>query len=235
MILRGDVLEVCQGLDAASYAACFCDPPYGLGETRSPQRFSRSMNRGGFMGMKWDAQVPGPETWAAILRVLKPGAPLLAFGGTRTFHRLACAIEDAGFLLSDTLCWLHGQGFPKGHSQLKPAWEPITLAWKPGNRTLNIDGCRIPSAPWHRGIGKTPKFNAIFAQDAWTKRHMADGANTHSVAGPQTSCSIRRAPRNWTRRAARLAIQRIGQSGVPPAISAACSIKAATAVSPISR
>jgi len=76
---------------------CLTDPPYGLE----------------FMGKEWDHGVPGRETWEAVLRVLKPGAPLLAFGGTRTHHRLMCAIEDAGFEIRDCLMWLYGSGFPK--------------------------------------------------------------------------------------------------------------------------
>jgi DNA modification methylase len=83
--------------------------------------------------------------WARdALRVAKPGSYLVAFGGARTHHRLICAIEDAGWMVQDCLVWLHGQGFPKGHAQLKPAWEPICLARKPGGKAaLNIDGCRI--------------------------------------------------------------------------------------------
>jgi len=69
---------------------------------------------GGFMGKDWDHGVPGVETWREVLRVLKPGANLLAFGGPRTFHRLAVAIEDAGFELYDSIAWIHGQGFSKG-------------------------------------------------------------------------------------------------------------------------
>src|SRR5208282_5455175 len=65
------------------------------------------------MGKDWDQQVPGPEYWREILRVCKPGAHILAFGGTRTWHRLACAIEDAGWEVRDTLMWLHSMGFPK--------------------------------------------------------------------------------------------------------------------------
>lgn len=151
-IICGDALAKLRTLEANSFDGAFCDPPYGLSSTekRSPRRATpRASSRAkaaGFMGMEWDARVPGPEVWAEVLRVLKPGAPLLAFGGTRTFHRLACAIEDAGFILTDTLCWLHGQGFPKGKSQLKPAWEPITLAWKKGKRALNIEGARIPAS-----------------------------------------------------------------------------------------
>jgi DNA modification methylase len=85
--------------------------------------------------------------WAAeVFRVLTPGGYLLAFGGTRTYHRLTCAIEDAGFEVRDCLMWLHGQGFPKGKGCLKPGWEPIILARKPAPAPwLNIDGCRIDS------------------------------------------------------------------------------------------
>jgi hypothetical protein len=104
--------------------------------------------------------------WARqIYRVLKPGAHLLAFGGTRTYHRIACAIEDAGFEIRDSVLWLYGTGFPKSHNlegdgegwgtALKPSCEPIVLARKPldgtvagnfakwGTGALNIDGCRI--------------------------------------------------------------------------------------------
>src|SRR5690242_8490038 len=97
-ILQGDALTVLRTLPGESFDACLTDPPYALGETRSYRRMSpRKSSRdklaaSGFMGLAWDASIPGPELWAEVLRVLKPGAPLLAFGGTRTFHRLACAI-----------------------------------------------------------------------------------------------------------------------------------------------
>ena len=90
-LVLGDVLEVVRGLPDESFTACFCDPPYGLK----------------FMGKEWDHGVPSKEVWAEILRVLKPGAILMAFGGTRTWHRLAVAIEDAGFELFDTINHLH--------------------------------------------------------------------------------------------------------------------------------
>ncbi|EKN4012826.1 site-specific DNA-methyltransferase, partial [Yersinia enterocolitica] len=73
------------------------DPPYGLS----------------FMGNKWDYQVPTVEQWAECLRVLKPGGHLLAFGGSRTYHRLVVNIEDAGFEIRDQLMWIYGSGFPK--------------------------------------------------------------------------------------------------------------------------
>lgn len=93
----GDALAVLAEREADNYDAVLCDPPYGLS----------------FMGKAWDHGVPGVEVWREVWRVLKPGAPLIAFGGTRTFHRLAVAIEDAGFEIRDCLSWLYGSGFPK--------------------------------------------------------------------------------------------------------------------------
>ncbi len=149
--ITGDALTELRRLPANYFDGCLTDPPYGLAENRSyrracPRKSSRDkVASSGFMGLAWDAIVPSVDVWVEVLRVLKPGAPLLAFGGARTFHRLACGIEEAGLALADTICWLHGQGFPKGGAQLKPAWEPITLAWKKGKRSLAIDEARIGS------------------------------------------------------------------------------------------
>lgn len=174
-VLHGDCRDRMAELAECSVDAIVSDPPYGLVQGKkggtgvasinldSPYgraRIGTGHGPGGFMGCAWDSAVPGPEFWAAALRVAKPGAYLVAFGGTRTSHRLACAIEDAGWELRDTLGWLYGSGFPKsldfagerdeatkqrrtkpefsGHwaadgwgTALKPAWEPITLARKP--------------------------------------------------------------------------------------------------------
>jgi len=65
------------------------------------------------MGKKWDYDVPKVELWQEALRVLKPGGTLLSFGGSRTYHRMACAVEDAGFILKDCMLWIFGSGFPK--------------------------------------------------------------------------------------------------------------------------
>jgi site-specific DNA-methyltransferase (adenine-specific) len=124
-VRHGDCLAILPTLAADSIDACVTDPPYHLtagkkGGTgiaslnvNSPARRARIST--GFLGKAWDGGDVAfrPETWAAVLRVLKPGAHLVAFGGTRTYHRLACAIEDAGFEIRDSLMWLFGSGFPK--------------------------------------------------------------------------------------------------------------------------
>lgn len=102
-ILVGDCVEHMPQLDAASIDSVVTDPPYGLK----------------FMGKDWDHGIPGVPFWTEALRVLKPGGHLLAFGGTRTYHRLAVAIEDAGFEIRDCLMWLYGSGFPKSHDVSK--------------------------------------------------------------------------------------------------------------------
>ena len=206
----GDNREVLRTMADASVDSIVCDPPYELG----------------FMGKHWDSTGIAYDVtlWTECLRVLKPGGHLIAFGGTRTYHRMTCAIEDAGFEVRDCIQWIYGSGFPKSHNvanaidksmghenrghaiasgskfhattglprasgellpkyegksetskpwegygtALKPACEPAVLARKPltgtvadnvmtwGCGALNIDGCRINGAPWHRndnGIG----------------------------------------------------------------------------------
>jgi DNA modification methylase len=146
---HGDCLAVLKTIPDASVDSIVTDPPYGLS----------------FMGKRWDYDVPSVEIWAECLRVLKPGGHLLAFAGTRTQHRMAVRIEDAGFEIRDMIAWVYGSGFPKSHNlkgdwqgwgtALKPALEPITVARKPligtvaenvlahGTGALNVDGCRI--------------------------------------------------------------------------------------------
>jgi hypothetical protein len=94
---HGDCLEVLRTMPDASVDAVVTDPPYGLA----------------FMGKRWDYDVPSVEIWAECLRVLKPGGHLLAFAGTRTQHRMAVRIEDAGFEIRDMIAWVYGSGFPK--------------------------------------------------------------------------------------------------------------------------
>lgn len=155
MIYQGDCLQIMPTLDANSIDTIITDPPYGLS----------------FMGKEWDHGIPGVPFWEAALRVAKPGAMLLAFGGTRTHHRLMSAIEDAGWEIRDCLMWLYGSGFPKSMdiskaidkaagaktdaakewdgwgTALKPAWEPIILAMKP------LDGTFVQNAQEHGVAG----------------------------------------------------------------------------------
>jgi site-specific DNA-methyltransferase (adenine-specific) len=156
MIIHGDCLEEMKRIEPNSISAIVTDPPYGLS----------------FMGKGWDYAIPGIEYWHEAIRICRPGSYLLAMGGTRTFHRLSCAIEDSGFQIRDTIMWLYGSGFPKSHNHfglegfgtaLKPAYEPIIMAMKPcdgtfkqnaekwGQAGINIDGCRI---------GEEIRFNA---------------------------------------------------------------------------
>ncbi len=145
MIHVGNCLEVMRGIASNSVDAVVTDPPYGLS----------------FMGRRWDYDVPSTEIWAECLRVLKPGGYLLAFAGTRTQHRMAVRIEDAGFEIRDMIAWVYGSGFPKSHNgpwggtALKPALEPITVARKPlhgtveanwrehGTGALNTEDCGV--------------------------------------------------------------------------------------------
>lgn len=103
-VYHGDAAKLDKLADA-SIDAIVCDPPYELG----------------FMGKGWDASgvAYDADMWRGCLRVLKPGGYLVAFGGTRTWHRLACAIEDAGFEIRDSIAWMYGSGFPKSHNVSK--------------------------------------------------------------------------------------------------------------------
>ena len=134
---EGDMREVLRQFPDASFEAGAMDPPYHL--TSIVERFGAAgaapARKGkaetaigayaraskGFMGKEWDGGDLAfqPETWAEVLRVLKPGAHLACFGGDRTFHRMAVAMEDAGFELRRTLFWIYGSGFPKSHDVAK--------------------------------------------------------------------------------------------------------------------
>jgi DNA modification methylase len=99
-LLNGDCLDKLKELEDNSIDSIVTDPPYGLA----------------FMGKKWDYDVPSQQIWEECIRVLKPGGHLLSFAGSRTYHRMAVRIEDAGFEIRDQIMWVYGSGFPKSHN-----------------------------------------------------------------------------------------------------------------------
>lgn len=147
-LLPGNCLEVLREYPDCTFSSVVCDPPYGLAMA------------------KWDACIPEPAVWAEVFRVAAPGAFLLAFGHPRTWHRLACAIEDAGWVYFDTLGWIFGGGKPASRNRLKPAWNPIVLACK-GLDALQIEKCRVgerwPANIMHDG---SPEVMTIFPEKA---------------------------------------------------------------------
>ena len=175
-LLNGDCREMLKALPSNSVDACVTDPPYGLS----------------FMGKAWDYDVPGVETWREVFRVLKPGAHLLSFFGSRTYHRGVIPIEDAGFEIRDQIMWLYGSGFPKSHNlegahegwgtALKPAHEPIVVARKPfsgtvaknmlahGTGGLNIDGCRIEGIVPSTVQGQSSRQGEVYGADQRDQR-----------------------------------------------------------------
>jgi site-specific DNA-methyltransferase (adenine-specific) len=162
-VLAGDSRELLKTLADDSIDSVVCDPPYALvsivkrfgsknaapAKVKKTGAYARASR--GFMGKTWDTGQTAfdPEFWVEVWRVLKPGGHLLAFGGTRTYHWLACAIDDAGFEVRDMILWAYGSGFPKSHNvgkgiatdeaaewdgwgtALKPSIEPVCMARKP--------------------------------------------------------------------------------------------------------
>ena len=156
-MIHGDCREVMATLDADSVDAVVCDPPYGLS----------------FMGKVWDHGVPGVEFWVEALRVAKPGAHLLAFGGTRTYHRLACAIEDAGWEIRDCVMYVYGSGFPKSHDVSKAI-----------DKAAGAEREKVPATG---GLHKNRNLN----DDGWSK--IGEGEPTMDSASPATD-----AARQWS-------------------------------------
>ena len=152
----GDCLEVMPTLAADSVDSIVSDPPYGLS----------------FMGKGWDHGVPGQSFWAEALRVAKPGAHLLAFGGTRTYHRLACAIEDAGWEIRDCVMWVYGSGFPKSHDVSKAI--DREAGEKRGRSTVH-----------------SKSVSTCYAQDEWTR------LNAGTVLDPEPISDLARQWHGW--------------------------------------
>lgn len=141
-LMQGNCNKLMKTIKSNTIDSIITDPPYGIN----------------FMGKKWDYDIPSIRCFKRMLRIAKPGAILLCFGGTRTFHRMACNIEDAGWQIRDCIMYMYGSGFPKSHNiskaiaktknnkqsdiwdgwgtGLKPAFEPIIIAMKPLDGTF---------------------------------------------------------------------------------------------------
>ena len=173
-IINADSLQHLKTLDDNVFDSCVTDPPYHLasivkrfgpgqkGINNQDEKEGRSgpYHRAakGFMGETWDGGDIAfqKEFWEEVYRVIKPGAVCLAFAATRNYHRMAVALEDAGFEVVDMINWIYGSGFPKRRNLLKPAHEPICVARKGVNKELNLDDCRVPyrdendRSGWHK-------------------------------------------------------------------------------------
>jgi site-specific DNA-methyltransferase (adenine-specific) len=223
LLLNGDCIEQMQKLidDGVQVDSIVTDPPYHLTsivkrfgkEGSAPAQegtdgaFARASK--GFMGKEWDGGDIAfrPETWKLALKLLKPGGYILAFSASRNYHRMAVAIEDAGFEIRDQMMWLYGSGFPKSlnlgngwGTALKPAHEPIVMARKSLEGTnkqnmekygvggINIDGCRI------EGEVKHPPNNPDFRDAA--KQAMAKGGVDKLSFGQDRDAPIKRKTTN---------------------------------------
>lgn len=199
-VRRGDCLAVMRDIPDNSVDSCVTDPPYHL--TSIVKRYSKTSLDGegtnerraasradglarlsrGFMGQIWDGGDLAfqPELWAEVLRVLKPGAHLVAFGGTRTYHRMACAIEDAGFEIRDQIGWTYGSGFPKsadvskmidkaaGAERKVVGKSARHVSGKPEQRTAGLSGSSTFAETVGMGAYLTAPATAEAAQwDGW--------------------------------------------------------------------
>ena len=160
VVYEGDCLKVMDDFENDVFDAIITDPPYALvggsrggslsiGDKTTPYGRSGPSKNGvsikkGFMGKEWDGKIPGIEIWQECLRVAKPGAHMLAFGGTRTHHRLMVAIEDAGWEIRDCLMWVYGSGFPKSLNISKSLDSQEQNMWIDMSKAIdNIDRERI--------------------------------------------------------------------------------------------
>ena len=198
-LYQGNMLDMLEVIEPNSIDSIITDPPYGLtsitkrfgkdnsaecqyGKDGSFQRLSK-----GFMGKEWDGSgiEYNIETWQKCYEVLKPGGYLLAFGGSRTFHRIACAIEDAGFEIRDTICYMYGSGFPKSQNigkQLEKRYEDEKTKQKTKHDLLSM---------WERDIQATKsneKTTEMVLQSQLQKQSLQiSGNTTNNVWGEEPS------------------------------------------------
>ena len=215
LLLNGDCIEQMQKLkdEGKQIDSIVTDPPYHL--TSIVKRFGKEGSAPakdkdgafqrqsvGFMGKEWDGGDIAfrSDTWKLTYDLLKPGGYLLAFSASRNYHRMAVAIEDAGFEIRDQIMWIYGSGFPKSFNvgdgwgtALKPAHEPIVMARKPlegtnkqniekyGTGGINIDGCRI-------GLSEGDD-SRLGGKGSWKTDKMAKDVYVGGYAGKETGSS----------------------------------------------
>ena len=184
-VLHAEMLDALSWMQDDTFHACITDPPYHLstvkrfgGADAAPAQYGKdglyARASAGFMGKKWDGGDIAfqPETWAEVLRVLKPGGYLLCFGGTRTFHRMAVAIEDAGFEIRDCLLWLYGKGFPKSHDAARAV-----------DKTLGVKGgAGEPRSAAHAGWIERGALRGEDGNEGWQRPWMNDPGAVDAAA-----------------------------------------------------
>jgi len=138
-LIQGDSLEVLKRMKDNRIDSIVCDPPYGIK----------------FLNKKWDYEIPSVELWQECLRVLKPGGYALVACGTRTQHRMAVNLEDAGFIIIDIIGWLYGQGFPHSHNVAKAIEGKLTTGSSNTKDFSKLNGERLERGGW--GISKLNK------------------------------------------------------------------------------
>lgn len=169
-IICGANEDILPTFEVDSVDTVITDPPYGLS----------------FMGKRWDYEVPSVETWEMILRVLKPGGTLLCFAGSRTQHRMACNVEDAGFILKDCIMWLYGSGFPKAKDiskaldKLAGAEREVVGEYK---MPTDSDAGNAGKATIDRGDGGsfTAGQNVMITAPATAEAKLWDGWKSHGL------------------------------------------------------
>jgi site-specific DNA-methyltransferase (adenine-specific) len=176
-LLLGDCLDKLKELEADSVDSIVTDPPYGLS----------------FMGKKWDYDVPSQAIWEECMRVLKPGGHLLAFAGSRTYHRMAIRVEDAGFEIRDQIMWVYGSGFPKSYklgdgwgTALKPAHEPIVMARKPISKNTIAENV----SEWGTGGLNIGESRIAFRDDADYKESTQKNQHADFGTKPMTNNNV---------------------------------------------
>jgi DNA modification methylase len=206
-LYQADCRDVLRALPPNCLDSCVTDPPYNIESiTKRFGKNDAAVARHGkdgaytrlsqkFIGVQWDGQIAfDPEFWAEVLRVLRPGAHVASFGFPKRWHRVAAAIEDAGFEIRDSVAWFYGTGQVRRRENLKPGHEPICIARKPlseptlaanlerwGVGALQIESVRGPDNRWPANVVQTDAFDKPWFYNA--KANAADraGSNHPSV------------------------------------------------------